>query len=140
MISQWTNMSISYFKVCDEPVYIRPNDTFLLLRLDYMGFYFPAIHFYKFDFLKGILTTKLSTESLSEWSIDKTKKVSMIDLTDDFLTMAETDRLDFSKMPVLMYHLLVGDQHTVPQYKREYQPLVPFFKFLGLEQDFLDLL
>ena len=70
--------------------------------------------------------------------ITPNKVVDCIDLSSDFLEKAEVERINYSQFPTVMYHLLTGDEFQMQKYKEYYQPLVPFFQFLGLEKLYLD--
>lgn len=67
------------------PVYVKPDKDMLLLRLDYMGFYFPRIHFLKFGFIKSLLSTHLPSETRDlDYEVSPEKRVDCVDLTRDF--------------------------------------------------------
>lgn len=138
-ICQWVTMSRSYFQIATTPIYVKPMDNFFLLRLDYMGFYFPAILFHKFAFFKAILTTPLRTDT-NEYQVAKGETVTMVDLTADFQACARVERLDFSKMPILMFFLLTGEMTEIRAYKELYEPLLPFLEFVGTDPMFLGLM
>ena len=141
MIQQWITFDNQYFKVAHIPVYIKPDTDMLLLRLDYMGFYFPRIHFLKFHFIKNLLSTPLKTESrTTEYEVSPEKKVDCVDLSDDFLELAQVQKIHYQEMPHSMYYLLLGDMLHVKTYKLFYEPLLPFFKFLGLDHQYLDMM
>ena len=139
MIQQWITFSNQYFRVAHIPVYVKPDEDMLLLRLDYMGFYFPRIHFLKFGFIKTLLSTNLPSETRKlEYEVSPDKRVDCVDLTRDFLDYARVERVHYQEMPHCLYYLLVGNQYEMKKYKPFYEPLLPFFRFLGLEQEYLD--
>jgi hypothetical protein len=139
MVQQWITFFNQYFQVAHIPVYIKPDQEMLLLRLDYMGFYFPRIHFLKFGFIRSLLSTNLRSDTRHlEYEVSPDKRVDCIDLTRDFLTQAQVEKINYQEMPHCMYYLLTGNLHEVTKYKLYYEPLVPFFQFLGLEQEYLD--
>ena len=139
MIQQWITFSNQYFKVAHIPVYINSDEDMLLLRLDYMGFYFPRIHFLKFRFIKSLLLTNLSSETRDvEYEVSPGKKVDCVDLTRDFLEQARVERIHYQEMPHCLYSLFIGNKYEMGKNKPFYEPLIPFFQFLGLEQEYLD--
>lgn len=141
MITHWVTCSTTYYQLAHIPVYVKPNEDMLLLRLDYMGLYFPRIYFFKFHLIQAILTTDLKCDSRNPcMEITPNKVVDCIDLSRDFLEKAEIQRINYSQFPTIMYHLLTGDEYHMKKYKEYYQPLVPFFQFLGLEKQYLDMM
>ena len=139
MIQQWITFSNQYFQVAHIPVYVKPDQDMLLVRLDYMGFYFPRIHFLKFGFIKSLLTTDMKSDTRdTAFEISPEKRVDCIDLTRDFLEQAGIERIQYDEMPNCIYYLLIGNLHTIKKYKTCYEPLVPFFRFLSLEQKYLN--
>ena len=139
MIQQWITFSNQYFQVAHIPVYVKPDEDMLLLRLDYMGFYFPRIHFLKFGFLKSLLSTKLPSETRHlEYEVSPEKRVDCVDLTSDFLYQARVERINYQEMPHCMYYLLLGNKCEMGKYRQFYEPLIPFLRFLGLEQEYLE--
>jgi hypothetical protein len=139
MIQQWITFSNQYFQVAHIPVYMKPDEDMLLLRLDYMGFYFPRIHFLKFHFIKSVLSTQLQSDTrIREYEVSPGKRVDCIDLTRDFLEHAQVERIHYHEMPHCMYYLLTGNLHEMSKLKVYYQSLLPFFRFLGVEQEYLD--
>ena len=73
-IQNYITYSMDYYKCADIPVYLIPNDDFILLKLDYIGLYFPKIQFYKFDFIKSILSFKIFQEVTTR--IDQKAQIS----------------------------------------------------------------
>ena len=137
----WITFSTGYFKVADIPVYIKPDKDMLLLRLDYLGFYFPKIFFLKFGYVKSILTTSLCCETRNtEYEVTDTKIVDCIDLSEDFLKHADVERINYKLIPECFYDLLMGNSQEIRKYKDCYEPLIPFFRFAGLEKKYLDLM
>jgi len=147
MIRKWITHSISYYKLADSPVYVEPDEDMLLLRLDYAGFYFPRIYFLKFDMIRTILTTEMRCETRNkEYEIvtggintNRIKRVDCIDLTKDFLEKAMVEQINFHEFPTFMFHLLEGNTYEMKKYKECYQPLLPFFEFVGLDATYLDI-
>ena len=141
-IQNWISYSNEYFKTCHTPIYLIPDDDFLLVRLDYIGLYFPKIYFYKFAYLKTILnTTHLKTDTFfPQYELSPSKIVDMIDLTKDFTDYAQIEKINYKEFACMMFHLLKGDTYFIIKYKEEYQPLIPFFNFLNLDVVYLDLM
>ena len=135
-IETWITKTAEYYKVCEIPVYVKPNIDFVLVQLDYMGFYFPKIYFYKFEYIKTILTKTF----YDNYDVDSKKNVIHIDLTKDFLEFAKIEQINFAEFSIIMFYLLRGDTINIRKYKKEYQPLIPFFEFLNLESEFLELM
>ena len=140
-IQNWICYSMEYFKTCHIPIYLIPDNDFLLLRLDYIGLYFPKIYFYKFAYIKAILNTNLKTDTFfPQYELSPSKVVDMIDLTKDFIDYAQIDKINYNEFACMMFYLLKGDSHFIRQYKKEYQPLIPFFNFMDLDIVYLDLM
>jgi hypothetical protein len=146
-IQNWIVYSMDYFKTCHIPIYLIPDDDFLLLKLDYIGLYFPKIYFYKFGYIKAILSsTHLSTDTffhnyeISISSSNISKIVDMVDLTKDFMEYAQVEKINYNEFASMMFYLLKGDTSFIKQYKKEYQPLLPFFNFMNLDSDYLDII
>lgn len=135
-IETWITKTAEYYKVCEIPVYVKPNADFVLVQLDYIGFYFPKIYFYKFEYIKTMLTKTI----YDNYDVDTNKSVTHIDLTIDFLEFANIERINFAEFSIIMFYLLRGDTSSIRKYKKEYQPLIPFFEFLNLEPEFLELM
>ena len=141
MITLWVTPSITYYKIADIPVYVHPNEDLLLLRLDHLGFYFPRIYFLKFDLIRALLTTSMKCESRNPlMQIAPQKMVDCIDLTKDFLEKANVGRINYNEFPNILFNLLTGNEHEIKKCKKFYEPLIPFFEFLGLEQKYMDLI
>jgi hypothetical protein len=139
MVQQWITLSNQYFQVAHIPVYVKPDEDMLLLRLDYMAFYFPLIFFLKFGFIKTLLSTTLQSEARNmEYEVSPGKVVDCIDLTRDFVEHARVERIHYHEMPHCMYYLLTGNLSEMMKYKVCYEPLVPFFRFLALEPEYLN--
>ena len=144
-IQHWIVYSMNYFKTCHLPLYLIPDDDFLLLKVNYIGLYFPKIYFYKFGYIKAILSsTHLPTETFFphyEISSSPTSKmVDMVDLTNDFMEYTEIEKINYNEFDTMMFYLLKGDTNNIRKYKKEYQPLLPFFNFLNLDVDYLDIM
>lgn len=141
-IKNYITYSLDYYKCSDIPVYVIPNDDFILLKLDYIGLFFPKIQFYKFDFIKSILTFKdLQCASVfQKYQVSKDKVVEMIDLTTQFKEFAKIEHIDFEQFPIIMFNLLRGYTYGIQKYKKEYVPLLPFFEFLGLDNFYKTLI
>jgi len=139
MIQQWITFSNQYFQMAHIPVYVKPDEDMLLLRLDYMGFYFPRIHFLKFGFIKSLLSTDLPSETRHlEYEVSPEKRVDCVDLTRDFLEEAIVEQINYQEMPLGIYNLLLGNKSEMGKYRHCYEPLIPFLRFLGLEQEYLE--
>ena len=139
-IQNWIVYSMEYFKTCHIPIYLIPDDDFLLLKLNYIGLYFPKIYFYKFGYIKAVMsTTGLPTETFfPQYEISSSKRVDMMDVTNDFLEYAQIEKINYSEFATMMFYLLKGDTHSIKKYKKEYQPLLPFFNFLNLDSEYVD--
>lgn len=140
MIQIYVTHTSSYYQMADTPLYIQPKDSMLLVKLDYIAFYFPIVFFHKFNYIKSLLTTSMKVESRKNVEITRGKVVDMLDLSKDFVETAETARIDFSNFQVAMYHLLNGDEYKIKEYKKFYQPLIPFFNFVALDEKYLLLM
>jgi hypothetical protein len=142
-IQNWVTYSMEYFKTCYIPIYLIPDDDFVLLQLDYIGLYFPKIYFYKFGYIKTILSNqhyKMETYYPRDNNLIPNKIVDRIDLTTDFKQYAHMEKINYTEFPSSMFYLLKGDTMMIKKYKKEYQPLIPFFHFLNLDSDYLDLM
>jgi len=140
MIRTWVTIAISYFQLCDDATYVKPDEDLLLLRLDYIGFYFPRVFFHKFGYIKSLLTTSLPTESVQRIEVGRSKMVDMMDLSKDFLATAETGRIHYSHLPMCMYYLLMGEKESIQKFRELYVPLIPFFEFLSLDPEYLHIM
>lgn len=141
MMSLWVSKSVSYYTTSDTPIYISPMENYLLVRMDYMGFYFPCIFFHKFSYIVSILTTHLPCR-LYEHNVEiaPQKLVDRVDLTDDFHNTANIACINFDLFPIAFYYLLVGDTLKIKQYKDVYGPLIPFFEYIGLDPFYQNLM
>jgi len=148
MINHWITYSMNYYQTAPIPVYIKPNEDMLLLRLDYMGFYFPRIFFLKFELLQAILAKPTNSSSTvmkyesrhPSFEVTPEKIVDCIDLTNDFLERANVARINYSEFPTFMFYLLTGNEPTIKKYKDCYEPMIPFFEFLGLDSHYMNLM
>lgn len=140
MIQIYVTHTSSYYQMADTPLYIQPKDSMLLVKLDYIAFYFPIVFFHKFNYIKSLLTTTMKVDSRQNIQVAPGKVVDMLDLSKDFVETAETARIDFSNFQVAMYHLLNGDEYKIKEYKKSYQPLIPFFNFVALDEKYLLLM
>jgi hypothetical protein len=135
---------MNYYQTAPIPVYVKPNEDMLLLRLDYMGFYFPRIFFLKFELLQAILansSTVMKYESRHpSFQVTPEKIVDCIDLSNDFLERANVARINYSEFPTFMFYLLTGNEHTIKKYKDCYEPMIPFFEYLGLDSHYMNLM
>jgi len=117
--------NIHFYQSQHELPLSKPH--FLLLQLDYLGLYFPEIWFYKFEYIRTLLKTSLSKETIStEYGIKK------IDLTYDFRRLADLENFPYERFGQLMYNLCINHINTsdIPLYK----PFFPFLDFLGLTE------
>jgi hypothetical protein len=64
----------------------------------------------------------------------------MVDLTKDFMEYAQVEKINYNEFASMMFYLLKGDTSFIKQYKKEYQPLLPFFNFMNLDSDYLDII
>jgi hypothetical protein len=141
MVVQWVTYSGSYFQSADIPVYVKPTEDMMMLRLDYLAFYFPRIYFLKFALLRSILSTTLSSDTYHPcYEVAPGKVVECIDMTKDFLEKASVECIDYNLLIEAFFHLLKGDQYQIKKYLKEYKPIFSFLCFMGLESPYLDLM
>ena len=141
MVLQWVTYSNNYYQSAHIPVYVKPDKDLLMLRLDYLAFYFPRVYFLKFALLRSILTTTLLSDTHHPcYEVAPGKVVECIDMTKDFLEKAHVECIDYNVLNVAFFHLLKGDKYQMKKYQKEYEPLLPFLSFLGLENEYLDLM
>ena len=133
---------MEYFKTCYIPIYLIPDDDFLLLQLDYIGLYFPKIYFFKFGYIKAILSNQHYKKEtfFPREEIASNKIVDRIDLTKDFMDFSQIEKINFKELPEMMFYLLKGDTTMIRKYNKEYQPFLPFFIFLNLDSVYLELM
>ena len=142
MIHVWVTFSSScnFPETNSEPKHIIPDPDFLMIRMDYMAFYFPKILFYKFGYIRALLETEMKTETrCCHYAIGPEKVVDMVDLSREFLEYTDIANINYRELSDSMFYIFTGDLSKMKIFIDSYGPLIGFLEYLGLDEKLLNV-
>jgi len=105
------------------------RNNYVLICIDYIGFYVPRIWLYKFNYLYNILENSDFMIELHKVTDDG---IHYIDLTKDFTDTVEINKIDFRDFKYLFYDVLSGKRNCQSS---NIKHVLEFFNFMGLERE-----
>lgn len=131
--------TISLFVFMSPHHYIRREtfwdkryENYILLKMDYIGFYLPKIWLYKFEYLRILMENPSSSIRIPRESlISLGDHLEMIDLTEDFIRLCNLKHMEFDEFIRNFYW--IANNSLLMTNRNHIKCFYHFLDFLGLD-------